>query len=137
MHSTLGTQLVNGQGAGALYAIVTRNGEEIDPIGDTIVRTGTGNPSGGSNGDHYIKLDESARTATLYIKNNGTWSVQTISATYEWTFRDSNNSPITNATILQNRFGNAYNVSTGKVTGKCLYIDKTSVTNKLTADIKA
>ena len=136
LHSTLGTQLVNGQGAGALYAIVTRNGEEIDPIGDTIVRTGTNNPSGGSNGDHYIKLNESARTATLYIKNNGTWGLQDISATYEWTFRDSNNTPIIDPIILQNRFGSAYNNNTKKVTGKCLYIDKTSVTNKLTADIK-
>jgi hypothetical protein len=66
VHSTLGTQLVNGQGSGALYARVTRNGIEIDPIGDSAISTGTANPSGGNNGDHYIKLDETNRIATLW-----------------------------------------------------------------------
>lgn len=136
VHSTLGTQLVNGQGAGALYARVTRNGTEIDPIGDSAITTGTTNPSGGNNGDHYIKLDETNRVATLYQKKSGSWSVLTPTATYEWYFRDAQNNPITNSTTLTNKFGNAYNSSTGKVTGKCLYIDKTTVDNKITVDVK-
>jgi hypothetical protein len=60
----------------------------------------------------------------------------TPTATYEWYFRDAQNNPITNSTTLTNKFGSAYNSSTGKVTGKCLYIDKTTVDNKITIDVK-
>ena len=136
VHSTLGTQLVNGQGSGALYARVTRNGTEIDPIGDGAISTGTANPSGGNNGDHYIKLDETNRIATLWQKTGNSWRAMTPTATYEWYFRDAQNNPITNSTTLTNKFGSAYNSSTGKVTGKCLYIDKTTVDNKITIDVK-
>lgn len=136
VHSTLGTQLVNGQGSGALYVRVTRSGEEIDPIGDTAISAGTANPSGGDNGDHYIKLDEANKTATLYYKDGGSWKVQPLTATYEWSFRNAQNQPITDSTTLTNKFKNAYNSTTGKVTGKCLYLDKTTVDNKITADVK-
>lgn len=136
VHSTLGTQLVNGQGSGALYVRVTRSGEEIDPIGDTAISAGTASPSGGSNGDHYIKLDETNKTATLYYKDGGSWKVQPLTATYEWSFRNAQNQPITDSTTLTNKFKNAYNSTTGKVTGKCLYLDKTTVDNKITADVK-
>lgn len=135
VHSTLGTQIVNGQGAGAIYARVTRNGEEIDPIGDTEITVGTGDPSGGNNGDHYIKINESNKTAVLYYKDSGTWKVQPIEATYEWTFRKADNTPINDSATLSARFGSSYNSTTGKVTGKCIYIDKTTVVNKLTADV--
>ena len=135
VHSTLGTQIVNGQGAGAIYARVTRNGEEIDPIGDTEITVGTGDPSGGNNGDHYIKINESNKTAVLYYKDSGTWKVQPIEATYEWTFRKADNTPINDSATLSARFGSSYNSTTGKVIGKCIYIDKTTVVNKLTADV--
>lgn len=135
--STLGNQIVNGQGSGALYARVLRtDGVEIDPIGDKGITAGTTSPSGGVNGDYYILLNETNKTAILYYKNNGSWAVRANTATYEWTFRDSSNTPITNSTTLSTRFGNSYNSTTGKVTGKCLYIDKNTVDNKLTADVK-
>ena len=136
LHSTLGEQIVNGQGAGAIYARVTRNGEEIDPIGDTEINVGTGDPSGGNNGDHYIKINETSKTAILYYKDSGTWKVQPTEATYEWTFRKADNTPIDDSATLTARFGDSYNSTTGKVTGKCIYIDKTTVVNKLTADVK-
>ena len=137
LHSTLGTQIVNGQGAGALYVRVTRNGEEIDPIGDTEVTTGTSVPSAstGTNGDHFILLNSTKKTAVLYYKDSGTWKVQPIEATYEWTFRKADNTPISDSSTLTARFGDSYNTTTNKVTGKCLYIDKTTVVNKLTADV--
>ena len=136
IHSTLGTQIVNGQGAGALYVRVTRNGEEIDPIGNAEIPTGTSIPvnSYGVNGDHYIVLNSTNKTATLYQKNNGTWVTTPITSTYQWTFRDVDNKPITGQG-LSDKFGNSYNSSTGKVTGKCIYIDKNTVDNKLTADV--
>lgn len=137
LHSTLGTQIVNGQGAGALYVRVTRNGEEIDPIGETEVTTGTSVPSAstGTNGDHFILLNSTKKTAVLYYKDSGTWKVQPIEATYEWTFRKADNTPISDSSTLTARFGDSYNSTTNKVTGKCLYIDKTTVVNKLTADV--
>ena len=136
LHSTLGEQIVNGQGAGAIYARVTRNGEEVDPIGDTEINVGTANPSGGDNGDHYIKINETNKTAVLYYKDGGTWKVQPTEATYEWTFRKADNTPINDSATLSTRFGDSYDSATGKVTGKCIYIDKTTVVNKLTADVK-
>ena len=136
VHSTLGEQIVNGQGAGAIYARVTRNGEEIDPIGDTEITVGTGDPTGGNNGDHYIKINETNKTAILYYKDSGSWKVQPIEDTYEWTFRKADNTPINDSATLTTRFGSSYNSTTGKVTGKCIYIDKTTVVNKLTADVK-
>lgn len=135
VHSTLGTQIVNGQGAGALYVRVTRNEEEIDPIGDTAISTGTSDPTGGNNGDHYIKLNATNKTAVLYYKDGGTWQVQSLEGTYEWTFRKADNTPINDSATLAARFGSSYNSTTGKVTGKCIYIDKTTVVNKLTADV--
>lgn len=137
LHSTLGTQIVNGQGAGALYVRVTRNGDEIDPIGETEVTTGTSVPSAstGTNGDHFILLNSTNKTAVLYYKDSGTWKVQPIEATYEWTFRKADNTPISDSSTLSARFGDSYNTTTNKVTGKCLYIDKTTVVNKLTADV--
>ena len=136
VHSTVGTQIVNGQGAGAIYARVTRNGEEIDPIGDTEVTTGTTVPSGtASAGAHYIYLDTTNKTATLYVYDTS-WTVQSIEADYEWTFRDKDNIPITNSATLTNKFGSAYNSSTGKVTGKCIFVNATTVDNKITADVK-
>lgn len=135
VHSTLGTQLVNGQGSGALYVRVSQNGVQIDPIGDTEITVGTTAASGGSDGDHYILLNDTYKTATLYVKD-GTWKVQPLTATYEWTFRNSQNVPITSSETLSAKFGNAYNSQTGKVTGKCLYLNKTTVDNKITADVK-
>lgn len=135
VHSTLGTQLVNGQGSGALYVRVSQNGVQIDPIGDTEITVGTTAASGGNDGDHYILLNDTYKTATLYVKD-GTWKVQPLTATYEWTFRNSQNVPITSSETLSAKFGNAYNSQTGKVTGKCLYLNKTTVDNKITADVK-
>lgn len=136
VHSTVGTQIVNGQGAGAIYARVTRNGEEIDPIGDTEVTTGTTVPTGtASAGAHYIYLNTSNRTATLYIYDTS-WEIQPIEAIYEWTFRDKDNVPITNSAILTTKFGSAYDSTTGKVTGKCIFVNAITVDNKITADVK-
>lgn len=136
VHSTIGTQIVNGQGAGAIYARVTRNGEEIDPIGDTEVTTGITVPSGtASAGAHYIYLNTTNKTATLYIYDTS-WTVQPIEATYEWTFRNKDNTPITDSAVLTTKFGSAYNSTTNKVTGKCIFVNATTVDNKITADVK-
>lgn len=133
VHSTVGTQIVNGQGAGALYVRVTRNGEEIDTIGDVTISAGTAAPSTIQNpsaGQTYFLLNSTNRTATWYRYTGGSWTQPTTQATYEWSFRDKDNAQITSATTYLPLDIN------GKLYGKAIYIDADTVANKITADVK-
>lgn len=133
VHSTIGTQIVNGQGAGAIYVRVTRNGEEIDTIGDAKVTAGTASHttiSSPSAGESYFELDSTNRTAVWWRYTNGSWSQPNLQATYEWSFRDKNNAQITTSTASLPLDGS------GKKYGKAIYVDADTVANKITADVK-
>ena len=133
VHSTVGTQIVNGQGAGAIYVRVTRNGEEIDTIGDAKVSAGTASHTTVSNpsaGESYFELSATNRTATWWRYTNGAWEEPTLEATYEWSFRDRNNAQITTSTASLPLDIN------GKMYGKAIYVDANTVANKITADVK-
>ena len=137
VYSTLGTSLMNQTNyKGALYVRVTKANGEIDPIGADGIQTTDQLPTGGSSGDTCIYLDSQARTATLYRNNEGNWGPVTLEATYEWTFRNKDGIEITDSTELQRRFGDAYDNTTGKVYGKCLYVDATSIDKKIIAEVK-
>ena len=133
VHSTVGTQIVNGQGAGAIYVRVTRNGEEIDTIGDAKVSAGTAshttvaNPSAG---ESYFELSATNRTATWWRYTNGAWEQPTLQASYEWSFRNKDNAQITTSTASLPLDIN------GKMYGKAIYVDADTVANKITADVK-
>lgn len=122
VHSTIGTQIVNGQGAGALYARVTRNGDEIDYVPMNI-KAGTSLPSG-SNGDYYVLLSGSGTTgtATLKMYNGSAWETVTPSCTYTWSYRDKDNNPVTTGIPA--------------TSGQFVYIDKTLIKKKITADVE-
>ena len=133
VHSTVGTQIVNGQGAGAIYVRVTRNGEEIDTIGDAKVSAGTASHTTVSNpsaGESYFELSATNRTATWWRYTNGAWEQPTLQATYEWSFRDKDNAQITTSTASLPLDIN------GKMYGKAIYVDANTVANKITADVK-
>lgn len=133
VHSTVGTQIVNGQGAGAIYVRVTRDGEEIDAIGDARVSAGTASHTTVSNpsaGESYFELNATNRTATWWRYTNGAWEQPTLEATYEWSFRDKNNAQITTSTASLPLDIN------GKMYGKAIYVDANTVANKITADVK-
>lgn len=133
VHSTVGTQIVNGQGAGAIYVRVTRNGEEIDTIGDAKVSAGTASHTTISNpsaGESYFELSSTNRTATWWRYTNGAWEQPTLEATYEWSFRNKDNAQITTSTESLPLDIN------GKMYGKAIYVDANTVANKITADVK-
>lgn len=70
-YKTIG-QFKNGQGEGAIYTRVYRNGEELDPIKSLVFSTTA--PVGASSGDFYYHLDKSAKTCTLKKYNGSAWA---------------------------------------------------------------
>ena len=123
VHSSIGTQIVNKQGHGALYVKVTRNGQEVDAIKSE--RFLTAAPSSPASGDFYYHLDTSNKTVTLKKYNGTSWANATgtdlPSGTYTWSYRDKTGAVIT---------------PTGMATsGKVIYIDGTLFQEKIIADV--
>lgn len=123
--SSVGDKLVNGNGVGAIYAMVYRNGKELDPIkSERFVDTLP--TSGNKNGDYCYLLDSTAKTVTLY-KYTTKWNVatDTYTGTYNWYYRDKDGNPTTTGTP-----------SAGGKGAKVIYIDGDLVDKKLTIDVK-
>ena len=124
LFSSLGTQLLNGVGDGAVYARLFRNGVETDTIKSTTFKIASQAPSAASN-TYYYKLDSSNKTCTLMKSNGSSWSAASGSDlptyTYTWTFRDKEG----NATT----YGGA-----SSVTGKAIYIGSSVINKKLILD---
>lgn len=123
--SSIGNQLRNGSGVGALYALVYRKGQELDPIkSERFVETLP--TTGNKNGDYCYLLDSTAKTVTLY-KYTTQWNVATDTyiGTYNWYYRDKNGNVITTGTP-----------SAGGVGAKVIYIDGDLVDKKLVIDVK-
>lgn len=123
--SSVGDKLINGNGVGAIYAIVYRNGLEIDAI-KTERFVETLPTSGNKNGDYCYLLDSTAKTVTLY-KYTTSWGTasDTYSGTYNWYYRDKNGNITTTGTP-----------SAGGAGAKVIYIDGDLVDKKLTIDVK-
>ena len=89
--STLGEQIINGSGVGAIYALVLRNGEELDAIKTTSF--GAAYPSSPTSGTFFYKLDSTKKSVSL-MKYNGTSWVEAVAseqpkAVYSWYRRDA------------------------------------------------
>ena len=125
VYCSLGTQILNGQGYGAVYTKIFRNGVEIDPI--KTERFLTGAPSNPSSGDFYYNLNTTAKTVTLMKYNGSTWAQASESdlptATYNYTFRDKDGNVTT------------YNGNSTFV-GKVLYVDGTLIDKKIVIDVE-
>lgn len=117
--SSLGDQLINGQGAGALYVIVTRNGKEIDTLKSTTFSTSA--PTKPASGDFYYKVDASAKTVTLMKYNGTAWSAATGNDlpkyTYNWTRRDKK--------------GVELDTASNYASGKAIFLDSSVVNGKM------
>ena len=116
---SIGDQLVNGQGVGAIYALAYRNGEEIDPIKSNIFsQTQPGNPSAG---DYYYAVNKTAKSVTLMKYSGTAWAAAPDSdqpkGTYTWTRRDKD--------------GNPLDAAKPYATGKVIYIDRDVVNKKM------
>lgn len=124
---SLGDQIVNGQGVGAFYVIVTDTGtgQELDALKSD--RFLTSAPSNPATGDFYYHLNTTNKTVTLKKYTGSAWadagSADLPKGTYTWTFRDSSG----NATTFN---------GSAQATGKAIYVDGTLVTKKIIADVK-
>lgn len=131
VHSTVGLQIVNSQGVGAIYARVTQDGQAIDAVVDGI-KAGVDYPSNPSNEDFFVKLDSTSvaltsRKARLMQYDGSSWNEVGAICQYEWTFRNENNEPITSNVPYQD---------TNKTKNQFLYINSSLINNKITADVK-
>ncbi len=124
---SLGDQIVNGQGHGAFYVIVTDTGtgEELDALKtDRFLTSAPTNPTAG---DFYYHLDATNKTVTLKKYSGSAWanagSADLPTGKYTWTFRDANGNPT------------KFNGSSS-IVGKVIYVDGTLVSKKIIADVK-
>lgn len=125
VYCSLGTQILNGQGYGAVYTKIYQNGAEIDTMkSETFSTTAPNNPA---TGDFYYHLDASNKTVTLKKYNGTTWANATgtdlPTATYKYTFRDKDGKITT------------YN-NQSVVESKVFYIDGSFVTKKIIIDVE-
>ena len=127
--SSVGTQLVNGIGEGALYVKVTRTGAgEIDRL--LSERFLTANPSSATVDDYYYKLNKTAKTVTLMKYTSSGWaevSTNPYTGSYRWSWRDREGNPIT-------RYDN--DTKTLPTEGKVIYIDGEMIDKKIIADVE-
>lgn len=125
--STVGTQIINGQGVGAFYAIVTRNGQEIDALKATdFVLT---KPSPLVNGKKYYWIDSGDKAVKLMkATSTSAWSEVTNATEnkyvgdYTWTYRDVDNKAVTTGIPA--------------TSGKVVYIDASLINKKITIDVE-
>ena len=125
--SSIGNQIVNKQGVGALYVLVTDTGTglEIDPLKSDRFLTSAPTTPTPVLGDFYYHLDTTYKVVTLKKYNGNSWEDATSSdlptGDYSWTYRNQNGE---------------VTVPTGMATtGKVIYIDSSFVTKKLIADV--
>lgn len=130
--SSVGDKFINGNAVGALYALVYRNGQEIDPIkSERFVESVGELPTGAKNGDYCYLLKESDKTLVLY-KYTTSWQVSSDSYTgkYEWFYRDKDGNIITEGTP------SAGDTGVNDRGSKVIYVDGDLVDKKLIVDVK-
>lgn len=122
--STMGEQIINGQGVGAVYAIAYANGVEVDPLKTTVFSSTA--PVSPSEGDYYYALDSTNKTVTLKKYESGSWGNASSSdlptGIYIWSFRDKD--------------GNIYTPTGLATSGKVIYIDGTLINKKIVIDVE-
>ena len=121
--SSVGTQLVNGSGVGAVYVRIYRNGTEIDNLKTTEFVTTTSNATG----TYCYLLDTTNKLCTLMKKTGNTWSAATGSDLpsyyYYWSFRNKDGETTT------------YN-GQSTYTGKAIYIDGSIIDKRMIFDVE-
>lgn len=106
----------NGEGFGAIYTRVYRNGVEIDPI-KSLVFSDTA-PTSASNGDFYYHLDTTNKTCALKRYNGSIWSnpLETDADVYVYTYY----------TIDKNG-----NIGSTTLSGRCQYVDASMINGRM------
>ena len=115
-YKTIG-QFKNGQGEGAIYTRVYRNGEELDPI-KTLVFSTTA-PVGASSGDFYYHLDKKAKTCVLKKYNGSTWNDATEKDTLKYEYYRINSKGVELDTTAPYK------------TDRCIYVDPSIINGEM------
>ena len=119
VYSSLGSQIKNGTGQGAAYALVYQDNTEIDALKTTVFSKTA--PSSPNAGDFYYNIDSSKKTVTLMKYNGTTWGIATgedlPQQKYEW-YRRNNKGEIIDKTPY--------------AMGKVIYIDGTIINSQVT-----
>ena len=119
--SSLGQQLINSVGYGAVYARIYLNGQEVDQIQTIDFVTSTANATG----TKCYLLDTTNKLCTYKIKNGNTWQTgsEGYTGTYTWTFRNKDGETV------------RYNGS-DSYSGKVLYVDGSLIDKKIIFDVE-
>jgi hypothetical protein len=126
VYSTLGEQLVNGVGDGAVFVRVMLNNEEVDAIKSTQFVTNTSQVTGPATNDYCYLLNKTNATCTLMQYNGSQWKAVTTDPytyNYTWTFRNNLGQKTT------------YN-GNESMTGKALYLGASVINKKLIMDVE-
>lgn len=107
----------NGQGEGAIYTRVYRNGEEIDPIRSTVFSTQA--PASATSGEFYYHLDKASKTCVLKKYNGSTWIDATEKDTLHYSYRRVNAKGVELDTTAPFK------------TDRCFYIDPTIINGQM------
>ena len=125
LFSTVGNQLVNGIGVGAIYPRVYKNGIEVDAMKKSVagvLQISATEPSSKVSGDYWYFVDAANKSVKLRKYSGSAWSDVTASeppsGTYAYTFIDSSGASV------------QYNGSSS-YSGKVLYVDGTLISSKL------
>ena len=120
IYSSLGMQIKNSNGIGAVYCKVWQNGEEVDPIKTTTFATQS--PANPSTGDYYYRLNATNKTATLMKYSGSSWAAAPSSElptlTYTWSCLDQD--------------GNVITTPASWGTSKVVYIDTSMINEQVT-----
>lgn len=129
IYSSLGTQIVNNSGNGAVYCRVFRGREEVDGLKSDVFLTA--HPSSPSTGTHYYHIDASNKSVSLKRYNGSAWVAGTegYKYTYNWYARNKDGKFINHA-------GTVVTTSTPYATGKVFYIDGSMIDKKITFDVE-
>lgn len=123
VHCSFGTQLLNGQGCGAVYTKLYQNGVEIDPLKSE--RFLTSAPASGSAGEYYYHLDSTNKSVVLKKYSGTGWidapSTELPTGSYTYTFRNKD------GVIDESK----------TVTEKVFYIDGDFIDKRVVIDVTA
>lgn len=156
LHSTVGEQIVNGQGIGVIYARVIRRGDEEDydtVVSDDLLGVGTVVPSGSINTGVFA-----GKTGYCYVVTSGNPAVPTGGIRYYWRnstssnwgtrYRGDANNPYkyTYTWYFRDNENNSYSSSDSNTPAalkyamthnqQFVYIDSSVISNKITAVVK-
>ena len=130
---SFGEQITNGQGIGALYVVVTRNGQEIDSLKTKVFSQ---SDPDATNGAYYYKLDTTNKIVKLMKKQNNEWTdvtdTETYTGKYGWSFRDLNGDPLTVNWAVNTQAGTDAVLHKQKV----VYIEGSYINKKIIADVE-